>query len=177
MPKRRTTTVSADTRVFGLYSDFASLRTGVDNLKSLRFAHSDISVLFAEAAVLKSFAPLGPDSLGLRSEPQAFIGGTLRWLTYVRPEGAGIISAALAGFGVAEGEADLYERSLRQGRLLVCVRCSGDKSRAEAIKAISLAGAEQVVAACSSFRGSGEPSADCYEVLVHEQLAGRALVS
>jgi len=173
MEKRTTETVRADSRIFGLYDDFASLRAGVDNLKALRFCNNDISVLFPETTVSKSFLPEGDSPSS--DERKAFIGGTLGWLTYVRPERVGIVSAALVNLGVPEYEADLYETSLRGGRLLVCVR-SAKHSLESVMKAISLAGAQRVIAVRPSAPTTTSRMA-WNEALFDERLAASAFIS
>jgi hypothetical protein len=138
--------LGAPGRVFGLYRDFVGLRSGVDSLKALRFEDKDISVLFPEAAVSRAFpADETRCDTATPGEPPAFIGGVLGWLTYVRPERAGIIAAALASLGVSKREAELYEKNLRGGGLLVCIRSSSTKRIRSARGALTITGAERVV--------------------------------
>jgi len=138
-------------RVFGLYRDFGTLRSGVDSLKALQFENDDISVLFPEAAVSKTLPSdeASEDSVD-PAEPVAFIGGLLGWLTYVRPERAGIIAAALAWLGIPAREAALYEKHLRNGGLMVCIRSSSAKRVRNAEDALAATGAERVVRGCTS---------------------------
>lgn len=139
-------TVRQSGRVFGLYPDFPSLRAGVDTLKALRFDNQDISVLFSETAVAKTFdegEDLGPEP----GDSSAFIGGPLGWLTYVRPERAGVIADALVTLGVAPRRAGLYENGLRSGSLLLCIRSSSTTQFDEAAAALVATGAESVQAA------------------------------
>jgi hypothetical protein len=153
--RRPITTASADSRIFGLYRDFANLRLGVDNLKMLRFCNNDISVLFPESAVSKGMSPGKDENEADGSEAMPFIGGTLGWLTYVRPGGVGIVSGALANLGVPEAEAEVYEASLRRGRLLLCVRSSARNSLESTVQAFARAGAERVIAVRASRRNKG----------------------
>jgi hypothetical protein len=155
MERRANPIVGGESRVFGLYRDFASLRSGVDALKASRFDNNDIAVLFPEAAVSKVLSAEPADSPGTPNDSKAFIGGTLGWLTYVRPEKDGVISAALVDLGVPQGEAELYEANLRGGRLLACIRSSSNKSIQSAIEALVLTGAERVLAARESRRPKG----------------------
>jgi hypothetical protein len=150
---------SGESRVFALYRDFGTLRSGVDSLKALQFDNSDISVLFPEAAV-SSTLPEETDRENVKAgEPVAFIGGLLGWLTYVRPERAGIIAGALAWLGVPQGEAVLYEENLRNGKLMVCIRSSSTKRVQNAAEALAATGAERVV------RGRKQQAA----VMVHRE--------
>ncbi len=177
MDRRPTTTASADSRIFGLYRDFASLCAGVNNLKALRFRNNDISILFPEVAVSKGFSPNQIDSSYAESDSAPFIGGTLGWLTYVRPERVGIVSAALANLGVPEGEADLYEGLLRRGHLLVCVRSSVKNNLEAAMKAVRMAGAERVIAVRASSRRNRNNGIDTLELPLDAHVSPAALVS
>lgn len=133
-------------RVFGLYPDFPSLRAGVDTLKALRFTNYDISVLFSEAAVAKTLD--GEDDPETESaDSSAFIGGPLGWLTYVRPERAGVIADALVTLGVAPRRAGLYENGLRSGSLLLCIRSNSTTQFDDAAAALVATGAASVQAA------------------------------
>jgi hypothetical protein len=138
-------------RVFALYKDFPSLRSGVDNLKSLRFANHDITVLFPEAAVSKAFGE-EEDGECVSENDSAFIGGSLGWLTYVRPERTGVIADALVALGVGERQAGLYENHLRNGSLLLCIRSSSTDRFDSAAAALLATGAESVLAALPSER-------------------------
>jgi hypothetical protein len=141
-------------RVFGLYRDFGTLRSGVDSLKALEFQNDDISVLFPEAAVSRTLP--SEEAAGDNvdpAEPIAFIGGLLGWLTYVRPERAGIIAGALAWLGIPTREAALYEKYLRNGGLMVCIRSSSAKRVRNAEVALAATGAERVVRGCTSRTG------------------------
>jgi len=132
-------------RVFGLYRDFPSLRLGVDSLKALSFTNRDISVLLPERAVSQTI----PDDDCVGTEPEdasAFIGGALGWLTYVRPQGDGIIAGALVTLGVAPLEAGMYENRLRNGFLLVSIRSSTSSQVENAAAVLIATGAESVVA-------------------------------
>jgi hypothetical protein len=146
-------------RVFGLYRDFGTLRSGVENLKALRFGNRDISVLFPEAAVAGTLSPQVPglNDYPTGQEPAAFIGGLVDQLTYVRPERNGIIAAALAGFGVPVVDAAVFEEHLRKGELMVCVRSSSTKQVRNAEDALASTGAERVVRS----RPSSEPGLRC----------------
>lgn len=133
-------------RVFGLYPDFPSLRAGVDTLKALRFTNHDISVLFSETAVAKTFEA-EDDPEPESADSSAFIGGPLGLFTYVRPEREGVIADALVTLGVAPRRAGLYEDGLRSGSLLLCIRSSSTAQFDDAAAALVATGAESVQAA------------------------------
>jgi hypothetical protein len=163
-------------RVFGLYRDFPSLRCGVDNLKALRFDNSDISVLLPEAAVSETLPVDEQLAAATSPEPLAFIGGPLGWLTYVRPECPGIIATALSDLGVPRTEAELYERNLRCGALLVCVRTSSRKSIDNAAGVLSLTGAERVLRGRAGLRAQGDDNRELLEHLAKDQVSIPAFV-
>lgn len=139
-------------RLFGLYRDFSSLRLGVDSLKALRFGNSDISVLFPEAAVSKTLPEAENDSEPAAAQAPAFIGGSLGWLTYVRPERTGIIADALVALGVSPSKASLYEDHLRSGCLLLSIRLTSQAQFDNVTSALTATGAEAVVAGCAGAR-------------------------
>jgi hypothetical protein len=172
-----TVTVQKEDRIFGLYRDFPSLRSGVDSLKALCFDNRDISVLFPEAAVSETFSP---DERAFESaipgEQVAFIGGALGWLTYVRPERQGLIATALAGLGVPKPEADLYERNLRDGALLVCIRSSSAKRIETAAGVLNLTGAERVVTSRALLQSEGDHRLARPERHAGDQLSALALL-
>lgn len=141
-------TSTVEQRVFGIYADFGSLRSALDRLKALRFRNRDISVLLPEGAVSKGL-PAEQTVSAKAGRSGSFIGGTLAWLTYVRPARVGIISGALGLLGVPQRAAEQYERNLRSGLLLVCVRMSSAKYVKHVFEAFRLTGAEEVVAAIS----------------------------
>jgi hypothetical protein len=169
-------TIAADSRIFGLYRDFATLRAAVANLTALCYSNDDISVFFPEAAVSKNFLA-NNDSGTPANDPAAFIGGTLASLAYVRPESVGVVSAALADLGVPDCEAELYESSLRQGHLLVCVRSSAESSVATTMNAIALVGAEHVIAVRASSRRKRTESLDLDLALLAGRLPANAWLS
>lgn len=142
-------------RVFGLYRDFQSLRLGVDSLKALSFTNRDISVLLPERAVSATL-PEDNCSEAASDNSSAFIGGALGWLTYVRPEGDGIIAGALVTLGISPLQAGMYENRLRNGLLLVSIRSSSSAQVENAAAVLNATGAESVLASrptCGPQRG------------------------
>jgi hypothetical protein len=161
--------------VFGLYRNFASLRSGVDSLKTLRFGDNDISVLLPEAAISKGASPDHVEPRASRQSSFNLIGGTLRRLTYIRPERNGIISAALANLGVPECDGDVYERNLRKGFLLACIR-STTKRVKSVMEALVLTGAEMVMAAPTPVDSAGSGGIDPAEFSVFATFSHTAFV-
>lgn len=132
-------------RVFGLYRDFPSLRLAVDTLKAVSFTNRDISVLLPEKAVSETLPP--DECLGTAPKnTSAFIGGALGWLTYVRPEGHGIIAGALVTFGIPPAQAGMYEDQLTRGLLLVSIRSRTAAQVDNAAAILTATGAESVIA-------------------------------
>lgn len=129
--------LSRDTTVFGIYADFVTLRTSVDSLIAFGFRSDDISLLFPESAVSRTLSrEEAPRALAARARGLGpLIGGNLDFLTYIRPEGRGVVCGALKLLGVPTDEAKKYEGWLRNGELLVGVQseCTGQTELATAI--------------------------------------------
>jgi hypothetical protein len=175
LAREATAAWEAERRVFGLYLDFASLRLGIDSLKALRFGNADISVLLPEVAVSRE---LGPEqgSQSARAGPESFIAGTLGRLTYLRPEGVGVISAALVALGVSGRVAERYEANVRAGLLLACVRLSSATCVESAAEALRLTGAQRVTATRVSFCAEEHDSGDRGEWRLAQDFADSVLV-
>src|SRR3984957_16902418 len=102
-----------NTAVFGIYSTYATVESGVDALKGAGFRNTDISVLFPENAGSKDFAhekdTKAPEGAAVGGGSGAVVGGVLGWLAGIGALAipgvgpliaAGPIVAALAGVGV-----------------------------------------------------------------------------
>lgn len=115
---------TSDTSILGVFNSFHTLRASVSSLKALGCRDGDISVLFPEVAVSQTLSPDENRQVATRPNIhlEPLIGGTLGWLTYIDPDGAGAVSCALISLGVPAYEADRYERQIMNGRMLVCVR-------------------------------------------------------
>ena len=161
--------VHQEGRVFGLYRDFPSLRLGVDSLKALQFSNNDIAVLFPESAVSKTFSEEEDGAEAAAADPAAFIGGALGWLTYVRPEGDGVIAGALVALGVSPGQADFYEEHLRSGSLLVSIRSSSPSQFENAAGALAATGADLVVAGRAVSGSPARTPAVCSETFAADR--------
>jgi hypothetical protein len=139
--------------VFGIYPDFRSLRASVDTLKAYGIENDEISVLFREWAVARTFVPGSnfrtshetASRIGSHTEP--LIGGTLEDLTYVHSVGSGAISGALVSLGISNSEAERYEGRIEAGKLLVCVRSSAVATAEETRDILTRTGAEDVACA------------------------------
>src|SRR5579864_6467921 len=141
-----------NTAVFGIYSTYASVETGVDALKQAGFRNTDISVLFPENVGTKDFAheknTKAPEGATTGAGTGAVLGGALGWLVGIGAlaipgvgpfVAAGPIMAALAGVGVGgavggiaggligmgipEYEAKRYEGRIQKGGILVSIHC------------------------------------------------------
>jgi hypothetical protein len=155
--------------LFGIYLNFKDLRHGVDELKKFRFRNNDISVLFPEAAVSKTLpdepGPHAPAVPVRAAEP--LIGGTLGWLTYINPTSVGVVSEALVGLGVPAYDAERYETRIRNGALLVCVRCLAGLTKG-ATEILARTGAKEINLA-------KEPAAAPSERITAHGVLGRAM--
>lgn len=115
----------AKVSVFGLYSEFQSLRAGTRQLHHIGFGVQDISFLFAEAAL--SLTGRNRDSRRSTFPPEsgvrcALIGGTVDSLRYIRTRVSGVIAPAIASMGLPKYDAEQYEDGILVGKLLICAR-------------------------------------------------------
>lgn len=139
--------------VYGVFHDQSKLETAVDRLKAAGFNSNDISVVFPDKGRTDQFAmernTKAPEGATAGGGTGMVIGGVLGWLagigTLAIPGigpllAAGPIVAALAGVGVGgavggiagaligmgmpEIEAKRYEKEIREGRMLISVRCA-----------------------------------------------------
>src|SRR6202048_4973850 len=85
-----------NTAVFGIYSSYGQVESGVDALRAAGFRSTDISVLFPENVGSKDFAheksTKAPEGATAGGGAGAVVGGTLGWL-------AGIGTLAIPGLG------------------------------------------------------------------------------
>ena len=115
----------AKVSVFGLYSDFQSLRAGARQLRHIGFGIHDISFLFPEAALSLTSHDQDTRRAAFPPEPGVrcpLIGGTLESLRYIRTRGSGVIAGAIASLGLPKCDAEQYEEGVLAGRLLICAR-------------------------------------------------------
>lgn len=112
--------------LFCIYFDFSTLRDCVESLRSLDYRTQDISLVFPETAISKGFSAragaksLRPDD---RSDSNALVVGSLGWLTYVSPSTPDELGAILATLGIPAYDVERYENRIRNGGILVSVRC------------------------------------------------------
>jgi len=171
-----------NTAVFGIYSNYAGVESGVDALKTAGFRNTDISVLFPENVGTKDFAhekgTKAPEGATTGAGTGAVLGGALGWLAGIGAlaipgvgpfiaagpimgalAGVGVggaiggIAGALIGMGIPEYEAKRYEGRVKDGGILLSVH-SDDSDWTKRAKAIlERTGAEDV-------SSTGEASAD-----------------
>lgn len=147
------TSGTAPESVYGVFSQRDQLESAVERLKEQGFNSSDISVVFPDKGKTERFAvqhnTKGPEGATVGGSTGMLAGGVLGWLagigTLAIPgigpllaagpivaalAGAGAggaiggLAGALIGMGVPELEAKRYEKEIREGRMLLSVRCA-----------------------------------------------------
>jgi len=172
----------ANTAVFGIYPDRASVENAVDALRTANFRNTDISVLFPENVGTKDFAhekgTKAPEGMTTGAPVGAAVGGTLGWLAGIGAlaipglgpfiaagpimgalAGVGVggaiggIAGALIGMGIPEYEAKRYEGRVKNGGILLSVHADSSGWVKRAKDILEHTGAQDV-------SSSGEASAD-----------------
>jgi hypothetical protein len=171
-----------NTAVYGIYPTYASVESGVDNLRTAGFRNTDISVLFPENVGSKDFAHAkatkAPEGTAAGAGTGAVVGGALGWLVGIGAlaipglgpfiaagpimaalAGVGVggavggIAGALIGMGIPEYEAKRYEGRIKNGGILLSVHCDDSEWTKRAKEILERTGATEVAS-------SGESSAD-----------------
>lgn len=171
-----------NTAVFGIYSSYGGVESGVDALKAAGFRNTDISVLFPENVGTKDFAhekgTKAPEGATAGAGSGAVVGGALGWLVGIGAlaipglgpfiaagpimaalAGAGAgglvggIAGALIGMGIPEYEAKRYEGRVKDGGILLSVHSDSSDWTKRAKEILERTGAEDV-------SSRGEASAD-----------------
>jgi hypothetical protein len=159
--------------VYGIYSDHEKLEQAVQRLKDQGFNSSDISVVFPDKGRTDRFAvqhnTKGPEGATVGGTTGLVAGGVLGWLAGIGTlsipgigpllaagpivaalAGAGAVGAigalagGLIGMGVPELEAKRYEKEIREGRMLVSVRCSDPRFIPSARSILDSTGAKDI---------------------------------
>ncbi|HWR15925.1 MAG TPA: PRC-barrel domain-containing protein [Terriglobales bacterium] len=159
--------------VYSVYSDRDKLESAVQKLKDQGFNSSDISVVFPDQGRTERFAmehnTKAPEGAAVGGGTGLAVGGVLGWLagigTLAIPgigpllaagpivaalAGAGAVGAigglagGLIGMGMPELEAKRYEKEIREGRMLLSVRCSDPRFVASARSILESTGAKDV---------------------------------
>jgi PRC-barrel domain/Alternative complex III, ActD subunit len=159
--------------VFGVYGDREKLEAAVQKLKDEGFRSEDISVVFPDEGRTQRFAlehnTKGPEGATVGGGTGIVAGGVLGWLagigTLAIPGigpllAAGPIATALAGagfggavgglaggligLGMPELEAKRYEKEIREGRMLVSVRCNDPRYIPSARSVLESTGAKDI---------------------------------
>jgi hypothetical protein len=158
----------ANAAVFGIYSTQPALEAAVAALRARGFRSADISVVSAPNPGLKD-APY-PEAAheAAAPSPAASVGGALGWLVGMSAlamaggvfivagpvmaalarmgQAAGDIAGALAGFGVPELEARLYEGRIRSGGMLLSVHTDDSEWFGHGREILEETGAESITA-------------------------------
>ena len=178
---RSASRTDANISVYGVYRDQDKVREAVESLKAEGFTDEDISVLFPEQDNTQRFAvehnTKAPEGAATGGATGVIAGGVIGWLAGVGTLAipgigpllaAGPIVAALAGagaggaiggvaggligMGLPELEAKRYEAEVKQGRILIAVRCSDMRFTQSVRKILERTGAKDLFV-------TGEPKA------------------
>jgi hypothetical protein len=171
-----------NTAVFGIYSSYGQVESGVDALRAAGFRNTDISVLFPENVGSKDFAhkkgTKAPEGATTGASTGALIGGGLGWLAGIGAlaipglgpfiaagpimaalAGAGVggavggIAGALIGMGIPEYEAKRYEGRVKEGGILLSVHSDNSDWTKRAKEILERTGAQDI-------SSTGEAKAD-----------------
>ncbi len=156
--------------VIGVFPTFATLEVGVQALKNGGFRNADVSVLYPEKRSPNRTWSEG-DAISRRatsSDTEGLVGGILGWLagagSLVIPGIAPLIAVGpivgalaracaeknigvaggLAGLGISQADADIFERCLRDGRTLLSVHPDNDYWALRAREVMEKSGAQNV---------------------------------
>ncbi|HMD96648.1 MAG TPA: DUF3341 domain-containing protein [Terriglobia bacterium] len=162
--------------VFGIYSTYAAVESGVETLQSAGFRSTDVSVLVPENLGSKDMAvekgTKAPEGAATGAVSGAVVGGALAWLVGIgvlaipglgpflvagpivavlAGVGAGgtigVVAGALVGWGIPEYEAKRYEGRIRKGGILLSVHCDSSYWAKLAREVLKLTGAEDISSA------------------------------
>jgi hypothetical protein len=171
--KRRTNMAGKNTSIFGIYTNYAGVESGVDGLKAAGFSNRDISVLFPESAGTKDFAVAkatkAPEGATAGAGTGAVVGGAMGWLLGIGAlaipglgpfiaagpimaalAGAGVggtvggITGALVGMGIPEYEAKRYEGRVKDGGILLSVHSDSSDWTKRAKEILEATGAQDI---------------------------------
>ncbi len=178
-----------NTAVFGIYSSYATVESGVDGLKAAGFSNRDISVLFPESSGSKDFAheknTKAPEGATTGAGTGVVLGGALGWLLGVGAlaipglgpfiaagpimatlAGAGVggtvggIAGALIGMGIPEYEAKRYEGRVKNGGILLSVHSDSSDSTKRAKMILEATGAQDISSTGEASSGDAKTKDD-----------------
>ena len=171
------------TAVFGIYSSATEAERAVDTLVNEGFSNADVSVLMSDTQSSKDFAheknTKAPEGTTAGVATGGAIGGTLGLLAGIGAlaipgvgpliaagpimgalAGLGVggavggIVGALVGMGIPEFEARRYERSVKDGGVLLSVHCQTSEDIARAKETLKRTGAADIAAAAEETVGA-----------------------
>jgi hypothetical protein len=178
-----------NTSVFGIYTTYANVESGVDGLKAAGFSNRDISVLFPESAGSKDFAVAkatkAPEGATAGAGTGAVVGGAMGWLLGIGAlaipglgpfiaagpimaalAGAGVggtvggITGALVGMGIPEYEAKRYEGRVKEGGILLSVHSDSSDWTKRAKEILEATGAQDISSAGEAKSKEGSEDRD-----------------
>jgi hypothetical protein len=176
-----------DAAAFGIFASRMNAETAVDRLAMAGFSSEDVSVLLSDRCETKEFASeqntKAPEVATAGVGFGGLVGGTLGLLAGIGALAiagvgsfivAGPIMATLAGFGVGgavgglvgalvgmgipEFEAKQYESRIKDGGVMLAVRCNGGEELSKARGVLEVAGAEDI--ACCVEEAMSSPEID-----------------
>jgi hypothetical protein len=176
-----------NTAVFGIYSSYENVESGVNSLKAAGFRNGDISVLFPESAGSRDFAhekgTKAPEGATAGAGTGIVLGGALGWLLgagslaipglgpfiaagpiMATLAGAGVgcavggIAGALVGMGIPEYEAKRYEGRVKNGGILLSVHSDSTDWTKRAKLVLEATGAQDI--SSTSEASSGDAAVD-----------------
>ena len=174
-----------DAAAFGIFVNRADAETAVDRLTMAGFSSKDVSVLLSDRCEAKEFASeqttKAPEVATAGVGLGGLLGGALGLLAGIGALAiagvgsfivAGPIMATLAGFGVGgavgglvgalvgmgipEFEAKQYEGRIKDGGVLLAVRCNGGDETLKARGVLEEAGAEDIASCVEESMSSPE---------------------
>jgi hypothetical protein len=191
---------SKNVAVFGIYATPSSAENAVDNLLSLGFSNSDISVLLPDDDSTRAFAheknTKAPEGTATGVTTGGVIGGTLGLLAGIGAlaipgvgpliaagpimaslAGLGIGGAvgglvgALVGMGIPEYEAKRFEGAVKDGGTLLSVHCDTSEEVTRAKDALKATGARDI--ASSGEEGSKHTDRENERVVDRDEVVTR----
>ena len=173
------------TTVFGLFATIDTAKSSVDQIAANGFAASDISILLPDRSSRESATtpPDVPEAAVASASTGSIVGGGLGLLAglgeLVLPGFGPLVAAgplmttllgvavggtlgglvgALIDLGMPEYEAKLYEGSVREGGILLAVRCPEPSQIESAQKLLEACGAREVACSSEEISETGAPN-------------------
>jgi hypothetical protein len=136
------------TAAYGLYASRTSVESAITGLQREGLLSQDISVLFPGNEDSRRFArqngTMPPAGTMTGSTAEAPLEGSLGILDPARGPKEGALPGALRGMGIPEEEAHEYGERVKEGGILVSVRCESPEDVAHSLDVLTRTGAHFV---------------------------------